>query len=79
MWFEGIKGAGVASGRSVVPIPVQATDILFSPKRPDQLCGRSSLLFNGYRGCLRGVKRPRREANHSSVERRGYKSVEPYF
>jgi hypothetical protein len=34
--------------------------------RPDRLWGPHSLLFNGYRSSLPGVKRPGPEVNHSS-------------
>jgi hypothetical protein len=36
-----------------------------SPYRPDRLQGTLSLLSNGYRGSLPGIKRPEREADHS--------------
>jgi hypothetical protein len=38
-----------------------------SPKRPDRLWDTPSILYNGYGGCLPGVKRQGREAEHSSV------------
>ena len=39
--------------------------VFSSPKRPDQVWGPSSLLLNGYRVSLPGVKRPGRDGNHS--------------
>jgi len=41
-------------GWSVVQIPVEARDFLFSLKCPDQLWVPPSLLFNGYPCYLRG-------------------------
>jgi hypothetical protein len=38
----------------------------FSPQRPDRLWDQSSLLSNGYRWLFQGVKRPGREAGHST-------------
>jgi len=71
-------GTSLLAGRSGVPIPVWATGILFSSPKC-RVYGPSSLLFNRYRCSLAGVKRPRREANHSSIEHRGYESLEPYI
>jgi hypothetical protein len=39
--------------------------IFSSPRRPDRLWGTPNLLSNGYWGSSPGVKRPRREADHS--------------
>jgi hypothetical protein len=64
---------------------VPGTEIfLFSTPLPDQLWGRSSLLFNGYRRLSPEIKRPGREANHtppSNAEVKNawsYKSTPPY-
>jgi hypothetical protein len=39
--------------------------IVSSPRRPDRLWGPPNLLYNGYRGSFPGLKRQRREADHS--------------
>jgi hypothetical protein len=39
--------------------------IIFSPKRLYALCGQTSLIFNGYRGSLPGIKRPERGFDYS--------------
>jgi hypothetical protein len=54
--------------------------ILFSPKRPDQLWGPSSLLPNGYRGFLPVVRRPVGEVDTHlhlvpSLRRNGVKTL----
>jgi hypothetical protein len=41
--------------------------IFYLQKRPDRLWGPPSLLFNGYRGSFTGLKRPGREAGHSTL------------
>jgi TM2 domain-containing membrane protein YozV len=35
-------------------IPDTGKKFFFTPQRPDQRSGPTSLLFNAYRGCLRG-------------------------
>ena len=52
------------AGRSGVRIPTGAWE--FSSKRPDGLWDPPSLIFNVYWGSSPGVKRPGREADHSS-------------
>jgi hypothetical protein len=55
-------------GRSVVQIPA-GKKYFFLPKNPYRLWGPPSLLMNGYRRSVTGVKRPRREADHSPPSR----------
>jgi hypothetical protein len=56
----GLDGRGIGVWVQV------GSKILSSPRRPDRLWGPPSLLSNWYRGLLpRGVKRPRRKADHS--------------
>jgi hypothetical protein len=48
-----------------VRVPV-GYKFFFTPRRPDRLCGSTSLLSDGYRGALSpGVKWLGREADHS--------------
>jgi hypothetical protein len=57
----GLDGQGVA-----VRVPVESR-IFSSPRLPNQLWGSPSLISNGYQGVVStGVKRPRREADHSA-------------
>jgi hypothetical protein len=66
------NSVGIATGYGLddrgigVRVPV-GSRIFSSPQRayPRRLWGPPSLLFNGYRGSLPGVKRQGREADHS--------------
>jgi hypothetical protein len=64
------SAVGIATGYGMddrevgVRVPV-GSRILTSPCRPDRLWGPPNLLYNGYGGSFPGVKRPRREADHS--------------
>jgi hypothetical protein len=46
--------------------PGRGWEFFFSPPRPDRLWGPPSLLYNGYEGLSLWLKRPGREAVHSS-------------
>jgi hypothetical protein len=57
-----VVGAGIATGYGL-----NGRGFFSSPQLPDRLWGPPSLQSNGYWGLfLRGVKRPEREAHHSS-------------
>jgi hypothetical protein len=65
------SAVGIATGYGLndrgvgVRVPV-GSRISSSPRLPDRIFGQSNLLSNGYRGLFPlGVKRPRREADHS--------------
>jgi hypothetical protein len=47
-------------------IPGRGWEFFSSPPRPDRFWGSPSLLSNWYRDLTSGVKRPGREADHSS-------------
>jgi hypothetical protein len=61
---------GIATGYGLddqevgVRVPV-GSRVFSSPHRPHRLWGPPSILSNGYRGFSWGVKRPRREVDHS--------------
>ena len=56
--------AGLPNNRG--SIPASGNKLISSTKRPDRLSGPLSILFNGHRPSLPRVKRPGREAEHSS-------------
>jgi len=59
--------ARIWAGRTGNRIPVGKE--IFSPKRPDQLCGPTSLLFNWYRYSFPGIKRPGGTVHHAPPSR----------
>jgi hypothetical protein len=61
------SSVGIATGYGRGSISSWGKKLFSSPQCPDRLCGLTSLLSSGYRGPSRkGVKRPRREIDHSS-------------
>jgi hypothetical protein len=54
------------SGRSGVRISAGASDLSIPRKRPDGLWSPLRLVFNGHWGFFSSVKRPGREADHST-------------
>jgi hypothetical protein len=61
-WYS----AGLRAGWSGVRVPARVGNFFLHHRRPDQLWGPLSLLSNGYQGLFPGVKRPRREVDHST-------------
>jgi hypothetical protein len=57
---------GLNDRSSRVRFPAGAWNFFSSPPRPYRLWVPPSLLYNGCQGLSLGVKRPRREANHST-------------
>lgn len=54
------------AARTGVRNPVKASNF-YPPKRSGRLWGQLSLLFIGYRSSFWGVKKPRREVNHTRL------------
>lgn len=57
-----------------VRIPLGVREFLFSPTRPDRLCGPPNLIFSWYPGYFSGVKRTGLDVNHSSPSSAGFKN-----
>jgi hypothetical protein len=60
---------GIAANNTPCVNKRRGQDTFSSPNRPHWHCCPSSLLVNGYRGSLPGVKRPRREVCYSPTSR----------
>jgi hypothetical protein len=71
---------GIATGYGMddqgvgVRVPVGIT-IFTSSRRRDRLWGPPSLLSNGYRGLIPGVKRPERKADYSPATNAEFKKT----
>ena len=62
---QSVLASRLKAGRSMVRILAAARNFFCFPKGSERLWSPSSLLFNGYRGSLLGMKRPGREVNHA--------------
>jgi hypothetical protein len=56
-----------ATGRMIgVSSPGRGWESFYSPQRPGRFWGPPNFLSNGYKGLSVGIKRPEREADHST-------------